>query len=735
MKQLIIFTLILCTFSISLSAQTISQFDSIETTVRGILVKTDLKVTRNSSIGGALQVGTGLTVNNGGLDVNGGLNLNTGILNVGDKSGNANMNLQYNSASGKAQFGFIKGNAGTTINNAIDAFILKESSGPMSFITITAEPIHFNTAAITRMIISGTGNIGIGAAPSTTDILNVNGSTKLGGNVGVGTDLKVGGITQIDGNVGIGTPPSVGERLSVLGQTRLSGNVGIGAAPTTTETLFVDGKTFIHGQLDVTNGLSVTGKASVTGDGHIGGNADVTGNLALTGQLNVTNRSQLMGNVGIGAASGTEKLIVDGTTRITGNVGIGTLVVGPERLNVAGTTKLGGDAGVTGALSVTSTSKLDGNVGIGSAPTTDKLNVLGNTKLNGDLTITGNTNFGTGKNTFGTPLPRVAAPAGTAYSTSENEQLTLGGNLRISGSNPKIHLEGDAASLFPEIFFSGYDIISGEYRPEYTKISGYGGLTITTTGFISSLAKGTTALTSSKSLHTYQAENWSGFAQVGSIGLYGGNTYANSIDFISSTRIKVKPADYTGGLIMGYSPVDPAARDFGAAASVKAQYMGTDINAPSGQHKFDMVFAINSEDNGNKAYEPLERMRIKHNGQVNIPNSLAIGAIPVPPGYKLAVKGQIIAEGVTITPQANWPDYVFDKGYKLRPLSKVEKFIKENGHLPEIPKAADVEKNGFEVGSMNVKLLEKIEELTLYLINQQKQIDELKKEVKQLKKK
>jgi len=73
-----------------------------------------------------------------------------------------------------------------------------------------------------------------------------------------------------------------------------------------------------------------------------------------------------------------------------------------------------------------------------------------------------------------------------------------------------------------------------------------------------------------------------------------------------------------------------------------------------------------------------------------------------------------------------WPDYVFRPGYYLMPLTEVEEFIEEKGHLPNVPSEEEVAENGQSLGEMNQVLLEKVEELTLYLIEQQKQIDELK---------
>lgn len=77
-----------------------------------------------------------------------------------------------------------------------------------------------------------------------------------------------------------------------------------------------------------------------------------------------------------------------------------------------------------------------------------------------------------------------------------------------------------------------------------------------------------------------------------------------------------------------------------------------------------------------------------------------------------------------------WYDHVFYPDYKLRSLNELEDFIKQYNHLPEIPSAKEVEENGLDLGAMQGKLLLKIEELTLYIIQQQKEIEELKKAIK-----
>jgi hypothetical protein len=103
------------------------------------------------------------------------------------------------------------------------------------------------------------------------------------------------------------------------------------------------------------------------------------------------------------------------------------------------------------------------------------------------------------------------------------------------------------------------------------------------------------------------------------------------------------------------------------------------------------------------------------------------GVVAASSAYKLAVTGKVICEEVKVKLSGSWPDYVFKQGYKRPSLNELESFIKTNQHLPNIPAAEEIEKNGMEVGDMQKKMMEKIEELTLYIIDLKKEIDELKK--------
>ena len=113
-------------------------------------------------------------------------------------------------------------------------------------------------------------------------------------------------------------------------------------------------------------------------------------------------------------------------------------------------------------------------------------------------------------------------------------------------------------------------------------------------------------------------------------------------------------------------------------------------------------------------------------GKAFILNDLSVGGAIAPPGYTLAVDGKVIAEEVRVQNSLEWPDYVFQQDYPLLPIGEVASFVEQHSHLPGVPSAKEVAEAGVMVGEMQAILLQKIEELTLYLIGQQKEIEELK---------
>jgi hypothetical protein len=123
-----------------------------------------------------------------------------------------------------------------------------------------------------------------------------------------------------------------------------------------------------------------------------------------------------------------------------------------------------------------------------------------------------------------------------------------------------------------------------------------------------------------------------------------------------------------------------------------------------------------------------EHLIISHStGNVFASGNVGIGTTS--PDEKLTVNGIVHAKEVRVDLTGALADYVFSKDYSLMPLHKVEQYVKTNSHLPDIPSADEVKQQGLGMGEMQNKLLQKIEELTLYVIQQQKEIQALKERI------
>ncbi|MBM2817345.1 MAG: hypothetical protein HW421_4107, partial [Ignavibacteria bacterium] len=123
---------------------------------------------------------------------------------------------------------------------------------------------------------------------------------------------------------------------------------------------------------------------------------------------------------------------------------------------------------------------------------------------------------------------------------------------------------------------------------------------------------------------------------------------------------------------------------------------------------------------------------VRDDRQVYIGTGYYTGDLPTNCYNRLSVDGQIVALDIIVT-LSPWSDFVFDKNYNLMELPELEKLIRQNGHLPGIPSAKEVKEKGVNVGEMQAKLLQKIEELTLYVIDLKKQNDILNAKIEQLK--
>jgi hypothetical protein len=179
-----------------------------------------------------------------------------------------------------------------------------------------------------------------------------------------------------------------------------------------------------------------------------------------------------------------------------------------------------------------------------------------------------------------------------------------------------------------------------------------------------------------------------------------------------------------------------------AQLEVKGNYNGQShvvINSMSSTNTGgpELQFAFNNTAKGFAWYVPYSDAlgfgRGNPNNSLFVVSSGNVGVGTMAPDQKLTVKGKIHAEEVIINLSVPAPDYVFDKSYDLKSLEELKKFIDENKHLPEVPSAKEMEKEGVKVGEMEMILLKKVEELTLYMIQTRKELSDLKKENKDLK--
>lgn len=188
----------------------------------------------------------------------------------------------------------------------------------------------------------------------------------------------------------------------------------------------------------------------------------------------------------------------------------------------------------------------------------------------------------------------------------------------------------------------------------------------------------------------------------------------NGIDVNGKLRVQSGGMELVGGFRM-VNP-DISEKQFAITGSIGGYWLGTETNNSLSIGTFDGTHV--------KFYESGATVFFKKRRGDDIPISTANLD-----KYSVFVMGGILSEDFAIGPQSSWSDYVFTKDYNLRPLSEVESFIKENNHLPDIPSESEISTKGYSLHDMNVKLLQKVEELTLYSIQQNKELEELKGKV------
>jgi hypothetical protein len=160
---------------------------------------------------------------------------------------------------------------------------------------------------------------------------------------------------------------------------------------------------------------------------------------------------------------------------------------------------------------------------------------------------------------------------------------------------------------------------------------------------------------------------------------------------------------------------------------------GTDVGNASGGY-----LQLGAENSTNVGFDNNE-IQARSNGVVSRLHlnygggTVQIGNATAPATYSLAINGKVICEELKIQASSNWADYVFASDYSLKSLDELQNFITTHHHLPNIPDAKTIEKNGIEIGDMQKRMMEKIEELTLYILQLEEKNKLQDKEIELLK--
>ncbi len=206
-----------------------------------------------------------------------------------------------------------------------------------------------------------------------------------------------------------------------------------------------------------------------------------------------------------------------------------------------------------------------------------------------------------------------------------------------------------------------------------------------------------------------------------------GNITANG-DYTTTSQIRIKPTVFKGspaGIKLGdyAQPGLTTLPDIEFTVSSYGNGFGTRLVPVDAQDGAGTTFLKFQSRSNSDTWSDVLTLN-NRTRTVAVTNRLLVNNATDDGQTAMRVNGDLVAKRVKVT-QTGWPDYVFEEDYKMPSLSALAAYIKTHKHLPEIPAATEVEKDGLDIGEMNKKLLQKIEELTLYIIKQEERIKAL----------
>lgn len=398
----------------------------------------------------------------------------------------------------------------------------------------------------------------------------------------------------------------------------------------------------------------------------------------------------------------------------------------------------------------------NGNVGIGLANPTARLMILtsGNSSITSALAILNNTSY---------PLFYVKDNGNTGFGTSTpTSTLDVHGNMSFENTL------GDKISLFDDrlgqtnMYGFGMELNGIYYRSNgdhhwYVQTnpgSGAPEMTLNANG----LGIGTTDPSSALDVHGNMSfentlgdkislfDDRNGLATNYGFGVADGELYYKSNGmhkWYSQTNVSGTPhMTLTNGGFLGLGTENPNVNLTIEGANARMVLRDNAGNNSENAARIELLeYAGGNFDGGaflwwngelNRLYIGTKNAGVNENIMVfdRSSQNVGIGTQNLDINFRLAVNGRIRAKEVVV--ESGWSDFVFEEDYPLTKLSEVESFIKTNKHLPGIPSAAEVAENGVPIGEMQSKLLMKIEELTLYMIEIKKENEQLKQKIDEL---